>query len=317
MRARAVVRSVILRTPLIAAPSLPGIPDGRVFLKLENLQRSGSFKLRGAYHKIATLSPAERTRGVIAASGGNHAIGVAWAAREAGTQATVVVPKRASPLKVRRARELGATVVQSGADYAEAHDTARRRSLREGLAMVEPFDDPAIIAGQGTIGLEILEDLPNVRSILAGVGGGGLLAGIGVGSRTSGRDPQLFGVQPAGSATFGASLRLGTIVERGLPTTIADGLATRRIGDLTFAILRRLRARSLVVEDGAIARAALALLDRGSIVAEPAAAAPLAALLRHPEIARRGPVVLVISGGNIDEAGLAGLRARFASPHAH
>lgn len=299
-RARTVVRDAILRTPLIPAPHFPGLPDGRLFLKLENLQRTGAFKLRGATNRLAHLSPSEATAGVIAASAGNHAQGVAWAARARGIPATIVMARTASPLKVSATRALGARVILHGADYDEAHDEAVRRASAEGLVYIPPFDDPLVIAGQGTLGLEILEELPNVRRVIAGVGGGGLLAGIA--AALADHDPpiEIVAAQPSGADTLRPSLEQGRIVLGGRPNTFADGLATRHVGDLPFQILRAVGCRAFAVDDRAIARAAFLLLEQAKVLAEGAGAAPLALLLEHPELLDDGPTVVVVSGGNID-----------------
>ncbi len=299
-RARAVVASTIVRTPLVRAPRFPGLPDGPVYLKLENLQRTGAFKLRGATNRIAKLTDAEAKAGVIAASAGNHAQGVAYAARARGIPSTIVMARTASPLKVSATRALGARVILQGADYDEAHDEAVRRAKVEGLTYIPPFDDPDVIAGQGTVGLEIVEDLPGVRRILAGVGGGGLLAGIAC--SVADRDPpvEIVAAQPTGSDTLRPSLEQGRIVLGGRPNTFADGLATRHVGDLPFQILRAVGCRAFTADDRAIARASFLLLEQAKVLAEGAGAAPLAVLLEHPELAEDGPTVVVVSGGNID-----------------
>ena len=297
--ARTIAGSV-LPTPLLPAPRLPGVPDVPIYLKLENLQRTGAFKLRGATNRIAQLSPEEARRGVVAASAGNHALGVAWAARARGVPATIVMAETASPLKVSLTRSLGATVVLKGADYDEAHDFSVRLGAEEHLTYIHPYDDPFIIAGQGTVGLEILADLPDVRRIIVGVGGGGLFSGIAAAVRGKGSRADLVGVQPRGSDNLRPSLEHGRVVVGGRPATFADGLATRQIGDLPFQILRAAGARAVVDDDRTIARASFLLLEQAKVLAEGAGATPLAALLEHPELAADGPVVLVISGGNID-----------------
>jgi threonine dehydratase len=299
-RAAAVVRSAVVRTPLIEAPKFLGPDAPPFYLKLENLQRTGAFKLRGATNKIAQLTAEEARRGVIAASAGNHAQGVAYAARARGIPATIVMARSASPLKVRATEALGATVVLHGVDYEEAHEEAARRAAAEGLTEIHPFDDRFVIAGQGTVGLEIVEDLPTVRRIIVGVGGGGLAAGIAVGAR--GRSPgvEMVCVQPAGSDTLKASLAQGRVVLGKAPATFADGLATRHVGDLPFRLLQAHGAKAVVVDDRAIARATFLLLEQAKLIAEGAGAAPLAALLAHPELAEGGGTVLVVSGGNLD-----------------
>lgn len=299
-RAREAIRASVRRTPLVEAPRFPGLPDVPVYLKLENLQRTSSFKLRGATNRIAQLSDAEAKRGVIAASAGNHAQGVALAARTRGIPATIVMAESASPLKVASTRRLGAEVILHGSDYDDASEEAIRRSKAGGLTYIHPFDDPYVIAGQGTVGLEILEDLPDVRRIVAGVGGGGLVSGIAAAVQDRRPPVEVVGVQPSGASTLSASLRQGRVVVGARPTTFADGLATRHVGDLPFRIIRDLGVRSVEVDDPTIARAAFLLLEQAKVLAEGAGATPLAALLAHPELAKDGPVVLVVSGGNLD-----------------
>jgi threonine dehydratase len=299
-RAREQIGATIRRTPLLEAPRMVGLPDVPVYLKLENLQLTGAFKLRGATNRIAQLTAAERKAGVITASAGNHAQGVAYAARAQGIPVTIVMAETASALKVSATRSMGARVVLHGSDYEEAHEEAERRARAEGLVYIHPFDDAAVIAGQGTIGLEIAEDLPNVRRVIAGVGGGGLLAGIAAALAVRAPSAEIVGVQPAGADTLRASLQAGRIVVGGRPVTFADGLATRHVGDLPLRILSAVHCRAVVVDDRTIARAAFLLLEQAKVLAEGAGAAPLAALLAHPDLARDGPIVLVVSGGNID-----------------
>jgi threonine dehydratase len=299
-RAARTISGSVLSTPLLLAPRLPGLPDVPIYLKLENLQRTGAFKLRGATNRIAQLTAEEASRGVIAASAGNHALGVAWAARARGVPATIVMAETASPLKVSLARSLGARVVLRGTDYDEAHDHSVKLAEEEHLTYIHPYDDRFVIAGQGTIGLEILDARPDVRRIIAGVGGGGLLAGIAAAVRGRGSSAEIVGVQPRGSDNLRPSLEKGRVVVGGRPATFADGLATRQIGDLPFQILRAAGVRSVVVDDRTIARASFLLLEQAKVLAEGAGATPLAALLEHPELAADGPIVLVVSGGNID-----------------
>ncbi|HTW40265.1 MAG TPA: threonine ammonia-lyase [Thermoplasmata archaeon] len=290
----------VVRTPLLRAPRFPGLPDVPIYLKLENLQHTGAFKLRGATHRIAQLTPEEAKRGVIAASAGNHSQGVAWAARVRGVPATIVMGENASPLKVSLTRAQGARVILKGADYDGAHDYSVRLAAEEHLTYIHPYDDPFIIAGQGTVGLEILDDLPGVRRILAGVGGGGLLSGIAAAVRGRGSSAEVVAVQPKGSDNLRPSLEAGHVILGGRPWTFADGLATRQIGDLPFRILRAAGARAVTVDDRTIARAAFLLLEQAKVVAEGAGAIGLAALLEHESLSKDGPIVVVISGGNVD-----------------
>ncbi|MCI4338756.1 MAG: threonine ammonia-lyase [Thermoplasmata archaeon] len=290
----------VVRTPLIEAPRFPGLPDTPIYLKLENLQRTGAFKLRGATNRIAQLTPEEAKRGVVTASAGNHSQGVAWAARARGVPATIVMAKNASPLKVSLTKALGARVILEGSDYDEAHEHSLRIAAEEHLTYVHPYDDPFVVAGQGTVGLEILDELPNVRRIIVGVGGGGLFAGIAAAVRGRGSTADLVGVQPKGADNLRPSLAEGRVIRGGRPSTFADGLATRQIGDLPFRILKAAGARAFSVDDRTIARASFLLLEQAKVLAEGAGATPLALLLEHPELANDGPVVLVVSGGNLD-----------------
>ncbi len=294
------IRGKVLRTPLLEAPRFPGLPETKVYLKLENLQRTGAFKLRGATNRIAQLTAEENRRGVVTASAGNHALGVAWAARARGVPVTIVMAETASPLKVSLARGLGARVILRGSDYDEAHDHAVRLAAEEGLVNIHPYDDPFIVAGQGTIGLEVLDELPDVRRIVVGVGGGGLLSGITAAVRGRGSSAELVAVQPKGCDNLRPSLAQGRVVLGSRPATFADGLATRQIGDLPFRILSAGGVRAVAVDDRTIARASFLLLEQAKVLAEGAGATPLAALLEHPELAADGPVVLVVSGGNLD-----------------
>lgn len=294
------VRGEILRTPLVRAP--PSFEPGtsEVYLKLENFQRGGAFKIRGATNKIASLTVEERQRGVITASSGNHAQGVAWAARRFGVPATIVIGEHASPLKVRATEALGAHVVRYGRDYDEAYARAVAIGREKGLTFIHPYDDPAIIAGQATLGREILEDLPNVRRVVSGVGGGGLLSGIACALRQAGSEAEVVGVQPSGASTLEPSLASGHLTQGPRPETFADGIATRHLGELPFQILKAARARAVVVEDRVIARAVYLLLTQARVLAEGAGASPLAAALTEPSLLLDGPVVLVVSGGNLD-----------------
>jgi threonine dehydratase len=294
------ISGVVRRTPLIAAPPIPGLPPTGVYLKLESFQPIGAFKIRGAANRILSLSPEAAAHGVVAASSGNHAQGVAYAARHRGIPATIVMPSGATPSKVSATRALGARVLFHGNDFEEADEEALRLSRNEGLVYVHPFQDPDIIAGQGTVALEVLEDLPTTHRIIAGVGGGGLLAGIAVAAKGLNPDVEIVGVQPAGADTLRASLDQHRVVEGGPPRTFADGLATRRVGDQPFRVFERFGVKAVSVDDRAIARAVFLLLDRAKLLVEGAGAAPLAAVLEHPELLENGPTVLIVSGGNID-----------------
>jgi len=291
----------ILPTPLIRAPRFPGLESVELYLKLENLQWTGSFKLRGALNCLAHLPEGTLRRGVVAASAGNHAQGVAYAGRAKGIPVTIVMARTASPLKVAATRSLGATVILEGTNYDEAKQFALALAHREDRAFIPAFDDPRVIAGQGTVGLEILEALPNTAAIVAGVGGGGLLAGVAVAARALG-GPKLrvIGVQPAGVDSLRPALEAGRVVTVPPPRTFADGLATREVGRLPLEILTRARAEAWVVRDTEIARASFLLLEQAKVLAEGAGSAPLAGLLNPTGPLPEGPIVAIISGGNLD-----------------
>ncbi|MHB1435182.1 MAG: threonine ammonia-lyase [Thermoplasmata archaeon] len=291
----------IFPTPLIRAPRFPGLESVELYLKLENLQWTGSFKLRGAMNCLAHLPPDTLRRGVVAASAGNHAQGVAYAGRAKGVPVTIVMARSASPLKVAATRSLGATVILEGSNYDEAKQYALALAHLEDRAFIPAFDDPHVIAGQGTVGLEILEALPTTAAIVAGVGGGGLLAGIAAAARgLGGPTVRIIGVQPTGVDSFRPALDAGHVVTVAPPRTFADGLATREVGRLPLEILRAARAEAWTVEDSEIARASFLLLEQAKILAEGAGSAPLAGLLAHADVLPNGPIVAVISGGNLD-----------------
>ncbi|MFC5909016.1 threonine ammonia-lyase [Streptacidiphilus monticola] len=276
--------------------SLAGAP---VHLKCENLQRTGSFKLRGAYIRIAGLSPVERAAGVVAASAGNHAQGVALAASILGVRSTVFMPAAAPLPKVAATREYGAEVRLVGENFDATLAAALEYAETTGAVFIHPFDHPDVIAGQGTVGLEILEQCPEVGTILVAVGGGGLLAGIAAAVKPLRPGVRVLGVQAAGAAAFPPSLRAGRPVALERFGTMADGIQVGRPGDVPFDVVSRLADGVLTVSEDAIAAALLLCLERAKLVVEPAGAATVAALLEHRE-ELRGPVVAVLSGGNID-----------------
>jgi threonine dehydratase len=298
--ARARIAGTAKPTPLDPSATFSALCGRDIHLKLENLQKTGSFKVRGASNKIQLLDAGARTRGVVTASAGNHAQGVAYAGRMAGVAVTVVMPVTASFSKVNATAGYGAEVVQAGRDYAEAAAKAGELAAARGATFVHGFDDADVIAGQGTIGLEMLEQLPDLDTVVVPVGGGGLVAGIIAALRGAGSRARVIGVQAAGAASLVASLRAGTRVECAGVETIADGLATRGIGAQPFEIIRAGLDDAVEVSDAAIAAAILLLLERTKTVVEGAGAVGLAACLagRLPAEARK--VAVVISGGNID-----------------
>jgi threonine dehydratase len=297
--ARELLRDVISPTPMLYSRVLSERAGGPVYLKCENLQRTGSFKVRGAYTRIARLSDAERGRGVVAASAGNHAQGVAFAAGLLGTSATVVMPERAPLPKVEATLAYGASVILHGSSVEDALAEALRFSARTEAVFIHPFDHPDIVAGQGTLGFEIIEQCPGVRTVLVPVGGGGLAAGITVAVQSLDPDVRVVGVQAEAVPGLVASVAAGTPVRVVGAPTMADGIAVQRPGDIPFAILASAGGRVVAVSEAAIARALLVCLERAKQVVEPSGAAGVAALLEGPG-EFEPPVVVVLSGGNID-----------------
>ncbi|WP_405805257.1 threonine ammonia-lyase [Streptomyces sp. NBC_01187] len=276
--------------------SLVGAP---VHLKCENLQRTGSFKLRGAYVRIAGLSPEERRRGVVAASAGNHAQGVALAATLLGVASTVFMPVGAPLPKVAATQEYGARVRMHGQVVDETLEAAREYARATGAVFIHPFDHADVVAGQGTVGLELLEQCPEVRTIVVGMGGGGLIAGIAVAVKALRPDIRLVGVQAEGAAAYPPSLAAGKPVALDSVSTMADGIKVGRPGAIPFEITRALVDEVRTVSEDALSSALLLCLERAKLVVEPAGASPVAALLSEPG-AFRGPVAAVLSGGNVD-----------------
>jgi len=297
--AREVLRGVVRDTPLAHSAVLEqrcGVP---VHLKCENLQRTGSFKIRGAYVRIHRLSGAERARGVVAASAGNHAQGVALAATMLGTTATVFMPVTAPLPKLAATRGYGAQVHQVGEVFEESLAAARDFAAGTGAVFIHPFDHPDVLAGQGTVGLEVLEQLPDVGTVVVPTGGGGLLSGIAAAVKGVKPDVRVIGVQARDAAAWPASLAAGKPVRLPKPHTVADGLSVAQPGAVTFAHVSTLVDEMLTVGEEELSRALLLCLERAKLVVEPAGAAAVAALLQHP-VRLPGPVCAVLSGGNID-----------------
>ncbi|MEV0127373.1 threonine ammonia-lyase [Dactylosporangium sp. NPDC050688] len=297
--ARDLLSGVIRRTPVEPSRPLTAKLGGPAWLKCENLQRAGSFKVRGAYVRIARLSDDERRRGVVAASAGNHAQGVALAAGLLGTTSTVFMPVGAPLPKIAATKNYGAAVQFSGTSVDEALEAANEFAERTGAVLIHPFDHPDIIAGQGTLGLELIEQLPDVRTIVTGIGGGGLISGLAAAVKAVRPDVRIVGVQAAGAAAFPESLRAGRPVRLAALGTIADGIAVGRPGDLTFSHVSKLVDEVVTVTDEDISRALLMLLERGKTVVEPAGSVGVAALLAGA-VTVETPVAAVLSGGNID-----------------
>ncbi len=297
--ARALVDSLAIRTPMEESRWLSERVGGPVLLKCENLQRTGSFKIRGAIVRMSRLSEEERARGVVAASAGNHAQGVALAARELGIKATVFMPEGAPIPKEKATRGYGAEVVFHGRFLEDALVAAHAFADETGAVLIHPFDHRDIVAGQGSNGLEILEQAPEVRTVVVPTGGGGLLAGIALAVKSLRPEVRVVGVQAKEAAAYPASLAAGTPVPLLDMKTMADGIAVGRPGDLTFAAVREYVDEIVTVSEESMSRAVLALIERAKVVVEPAGGAAVAALLDAPT-AYEAPVVAVLSGGNID-----------------
>lgn len=301
--ARELLATVIQPTPMEFSQALSSRVGAPVHLKCENMQRAGSFKIRGAYTRLARLSDAERARGVVAASAGNHAQGVALAARMLGIDATVFMPNGATMPKLRATRGYGARVEQVGSTIDDCIARAREYERETGAVFISPFDHQDIVAGQGTCGLEILEQVPDVKTILVCTGGGGLLAGIAAAVKAQRPDVNVVGIQAEEAAAWPTSLAAGQPVALERMTTMADGIAVGKPGDVPFALVRDLVDRIETVSEDWLARALVFLLERAKLVVEPAGAAATAYLLDRSdrgEIDLDGPVVAVLSGGNID-----------------
>lgn len=305
--ARETLKDIIRETAMDHSRALGRMTGSTVHFKCENLQRAGSFKVRGAYVHMASLSEEEKAKGVVAASAGNHAQGVALAASKLGIEARIYMPLGAALPKVQATRDHGATVVLAGNNVNEALDLAARYAEETGATFVHPYDNPHVVAGQGTLGLEILEQQPDVDTIILSIGGGGLLAGTAIAvkeqARRLGREIRVIGVQAEKAAAYPPSLVAGKPVSLDNVATIADGIAVGRPGDIPFAIIQELCDDIVTVTDDEIAAAIVFLLERSKMVVEPAGAAPVAALMtgKLDEIGVKSKsTVAVLSGGNID-----------------
>ena len=297
--ARVLLDGIARTTPLEGSRALTDRVGGPVWLKCENLQRTGSFKIRGAYVRIARLSDAERARGVVAASAGNHAQGVALAASLLGCRSTVFMPVAAPLPKIAATKAYGAGVRLSGSTVDESLTMAATFAAETGAILIHPFDHPDVIAGQGTVGLEVLEQCPDVRTVVVCTGGGGLVSGIAVAVKGQRPDVRVVAAQASGAAAFPSSLAAGRPVRLPSMLTMADGIAVGQPGELTFALVRDLVDAVALVDEDALSRALLLSLERAKLVVEPAGAAALAAVMDDPT-AFEPPVVIVLSGGNID-----------------
>lgn len=296
--ARCVLSPVINLTPMIPAKGF--VPDCRFYLKADCLQKTGAFKLRGAYYKLSTLTDEEKARGVIACSAGNHAQGVAFAARDMGIPATICIPAGAPLSKIEATRSYGANVVLVPGVYDDAHAEAVRLRDEQGLTFIHPFDDERVMTGQGTIGLEIAEQLPDVDAVLVPIGGGGLIAGVASALRQLKPACRIIGVQAAGAASMADSLRAGHILTLPEVHTVADGIQVKTPGEKTFAICREAVDEVVTVGEAEIASAILTVLERQKLMVEGAGAVGVAAAM-YGELDLRGKTVCaLLSGGNLD-----------------
>jgi threonine dehydratase len=292
--------SVVTRTPVERSTSLDELTGGEVYLKMEHLQWTGSFKTRGAYNKICQLVEDETTEGVVAASAGNHAQGVALAATTLGIDATIVMPKTAPQTKVDATRGYGASVELVGQDFQEAMRHAKTLVEEGDAAFVHAYDDPAIVAGQGTLGVEMYEDLPEVDTVVVPIGGGGLIAGVATALNELSPETRVVGVQAEGAATVPESLAKGIPVSLDSVDTIADGIATGSVSELTLSLIEAHVDEIVTVTDGEIARAVLFLLERAKQVVEGAGAAPVAAICDEDLDVAGETVMPLLCGGNLD-----------------
>lgn len=301
--ARLVVSRVAEITPMETSRYLSDVLGAPVHLKCENLQRTGSYKIRGAYNRISHLSDDEKARGVVAASAGNHAQGVAFAARELGIAATIFMPIGVALPKLQATRHYGAEVVLRGHTVSEPLKAAQEFAERTGAVYIPPFDHVDVVAGQGTLGLEMLDQVPELETVIVPIGGGGLISGVASvlkrRAAEQGRSIRVIGVQAANAAAYPVSLAAGAVTEITISPTIADGIAVAKPGKLNFEIVRDAVDEVVTVDDDDIARAMLVLLERAKMVVEPAGAVGVAAILTG-KIVASGPTVVILSGGNID-----------------
>ena len=299
-KARERIKAQIYFSPLPYSETISRMTGNRVFFKLENLQMTGSFKERGALNRLLTLSAEESQRGVIAASAGNHGMALAFHSHRLGIAATIVMPVTAPLIKVSRVRQYGAQSVLHGNDYDAALAEAQRLSQERGLTFISAYNDPGVVAGQGTIGLELYEQNPDLDAVVVPVGGGGLIAGVALVLKTLNRAIKIIGVQSEAVPSMQAALADGAPVRLPSATTIADGIAVRCVGETPFALVKEFVDEIITVSEGEIANAVLLLLEIEKTVAEGAAAVPLAALMNQKITLNDKNIGLIVSGGNID-----------------
>ena len=299
LKANALRGNVIRKTPLIHSPTFSDLTNSEIYLKEEFRQKTGSFKIRGAYYKIKSLSKEEKKQGVVAASAGNHAQGVALASSLENISCTIVMPKNASPAKVAATRGYGANVILEGMNYDEAYSKAKEIAKETGATIIQAFDDPQIIAAQGVIGLEILEDLPNVDEIYLPIGGGGLAAGTVIAIKEKNPNIKVIGVQSKSFPSMYESVKQNVRTLAGGDRTIADGISVKMPGEITFEIIKNLIDEIVLVDDEEITKAMFLLMERMKFVVEPAGAVGLAYLIsKKPSPGKK--VVVVLAGGNVD-----------------
>ena len=298
--ARKRLEGAIYYSPCAHSQMLSSVTGQQVYLKLENLQMTGSFKERGALNRIALLTPEQAERGVVAASAGNHAQGVAYHATKRGIHAVIVMPLATPLVKVTATRGFGAEVVLHGANYDEAHEEARRICAAQEMTFIHPFDDPAVMAGQGTIGLELLEQVQGLEAVVVPIGGGGLIGGVACAIKESNPKIKVVGVQTSRLPSMAVAVKEHQPVTIPPGTTIADGIAVRRAGEVTYPVVARYVDEIVTVDEDEIASAILTLLEREKTLAEGAGAAGLAALLQKKTTLNGAKTAVVIGGGNID-----------------
>ena len=298
IKAKEKLSKVLLETHLIYSPIFSKESGNKVFIKPENLQKTGSFKIRGAYNKISNLTDAEKKRGVIASSAGNHAQGVAYGAKESGIKAVIVMPKSTPLIKVESTKQYGAEVILHGDVYDDAYKKAKELEEKEGYVFVHPFNDEDVLDGQGTIALEILEELPETDIILVPIGGGGLISGIACAAKILKPEIKIIGVEPEGAASAYEAIKENKVVELKEANTIADGTAVKKIGDLNFEYIKKYVDEIITVSDYELMEAFLLLVEKHKIIAENSGILSIAAAKKLKEKDKK--VVSVISGGNID-----------------
>lgn len=298
--AQNLLSNVINKTPCDFSATYSNITGGDIFLKLENLQKTGSFKVRGAYSRISSLSDQEKEAGVISSSSGNHAQGVAYAASMCGTKATIIMPVFTSLNKVQAIRNYGAEVILNGQTFDESYSYAKELQKEKGSSLIHAFDDPMVIAGHGTLALEILERFPDIQAIVVPVGGGGLISGVAIAAKSVKPHVKIIGVQVAGSNAMKLSIEKDRLIELEYANSIADGISVRQVSENTFRVVKKYVDDIVIVDDEEITSVILMLLERSKLIVEGAGALALTAAL-YGKVSLQGlKTALIVSGGNID-----------------